>query len=610
MSFLEKNINTIKEYKPEIYDGLNKILKDKNHSSEAFKLIDTKKGSKTVEIKKNGETVRLNSLYNPKKEAERWVKQYDFDNIGVSLVMFGLANGVFANAMLSNLKKDSLVFIVEPDISLFVYCLENFDMTNVLSDTRLHLYIDRINYSDFYFGMLQHFHWSMLPTMIVCVYPGMDKIYKHETEEFFADVQKMYTAESSANYTAGYLSRLCTENTIKNMHFIKKSNYVSELSEVLPADVPIIIVAAGPSLDKNIDELKRAKGKAFILATDTAVKFLLAHDAPFDAIVTLDARKNPAHLSDERCFGYPMFTIMDARNSILEMNNGRKIWINGSAFLSTLYLKHNKKFDEYISGGSVATAAFNIAKAMRAKTIVLIGQDLAFSGDSTHAGGVANHADDKKNGIVYVEDINGNQIKSRGDWLIYIDWFNSAIEEIKENVDVIDATEGGAKLKGSKIMKLSDVIDNYCKDDFDFSSILKNIKPTFSGADYNQIKDELLHLDKELVNIEIYAKDGEKAAEEMTSLIKSGKINPKKENRCLKTVKKANNFISKQMIYTILDDYIAGDLNEKLMDINCLTDDENENVIKTYDIAKFTFEAILKGVKTIKPILEEALKSV
>lgn len=610
MNFLENNIGLIKDLRPAIYEKLNKIISEKKYSFSDFSLLDTKRGIKTIEINKFGKGVRLNSLYDPEKEAERWVKQYDFNNIDISVVMFGIANGVFANVMLNNLKDNSPVFLFEPDNSLFIYCLENFDMSSIISDGRVRLYIDGINANELYFDLIQFIHWTMVPTQIACFYPGMDNIYYEKAKEFAEVMQKFYSAENSVNYTASYLAAICTSNVINNLHFIKDSNYITELIGILPDDVPVIIVAAGPSLDKNIDELKRAEGKAFIIATDTAVKFLIAHDVNYDAIITIDPRKNLNHLSDKRCFEHPIFTLMDAKNEILEMNQGRKIWINGAGFMSVLYSKYGLIFDEYISGGSVATAAFNVARSMGAKRIVLIGQDLAFSGDSTHAGGVANHADDELNGIEYVEDINGNKVKSRGDWVIYIEWFNSAIEELSGSVEVIDATEGGAKLKGSKIMKLSEVIDKYCISDFHFQEVLADIAPTFSEEDYEIVKANISHMQKELVNIERYAKDGMSASEDMIGIVKSGKISPKKEGRCVKTVKKANNFIAKQLVYSIIDDYIAGDLGEKLKDINCLTGDENENIIKTYDMAKCSFEAILKGVKEITPMLENALKKI
>ena len=411
MDFLEKNIELLKKLRPGIHERIDKVISEKKYSFECFSLLDTRKSIQAIEINKFGEKVRLNSLYDPEKEAEHWAKQYDFNNIGVSVVMFGIANGVFANTMLNGLKDDSIVFLVEPDVSLFIYCLENFDMSNIISDERVRLYIEEINANDLYFDLIQNIHWTMIPTQIACFYPGMDKIYCEKAKEFAQLMQKFYSAENSVNYTASYLARMSTRNVINNLHFIKESNYMPEFSGILPDDVPVIIVAAGPSLDKNIEELKRAEKKSFIIATDTAVKFLIAHNVHYDVIVTIDPRKSLNHLSDERCFSHPIFTIMDAKNEILEMNQGRKIWINGAGFMEALYIRYGLTFTGYISGGSVATAAFNVARAMNAKRIVLIGQDLAFSGESTHAGGVANHSDDDRNGIVYVEDIYGNQIK-------------------------------------------------------------------------------------------------------------------------------------------------------------------------------------------------------
>ena len=50
-------------------------------------------------------------------------------------------------------------------------------------------------------------------------------------------------------------------------HYLKKRLAEEDLS-----DVPAIIVAAGPSLNKNVQELKQAKGKALILVVDAALR--------------------------------------------------------------------------------------------------------------------------------------------------------------------------------------------------------------------------------------------------------------------------------------------------------------------------------------------------
>ena len=62
-----------------------------------------------------------------------------------------LANGAFANAIMNKMKDDAILIIMEPDVSLFIFCLNNFDMTGIISSDRVELYIDRINDENFYF---------------------------------------------------------------------------------------------------------------------------------------------------------------------------------------------------------------------------------------------------------------------------------------------------------------------------------------------------------------------------------------------------------------------------------------------------------------------------
>ena len=53
-------------------------------------------------------------------------------------------------------------------------------------------------------------------------------------------------------------------------------------------------------------------------------------------------------------------------------------------------------------------------------------------------------------------------MKTRADWLNFINWFENAVERVKGKTDVIDATEGGAKIAGTLIMPLRDAIERYC----------------------------------------------------------------------------------------------------------------------------------------------------
>ena len=116
MQYINKNFQNMEEYRPALYEKIKEKYDAEKFNFDRFNLVETRDGSKTVEIIDEGKKIRLNSIYSPKKEAERWIKQYNFEHISSSVVMFGIANGIFANTILENTKDDAVIILVEPDI--------------------------------------------------------------------------------------------------------------------------------------------------------------------------------------------------------------------------------------------------------------------------------------------------------------------------------------------------------------------------------------------------------------------------------------------------------------------------------------------------------------
>ena len=197
MEYLEKNLEKLRKYRKYFYEKLIDIMQKGDLKYDRFNILTTRDGDKTIEIAVGNERHRLNSLYSPKKEAERWADKYKFNNINTSVVMFGIANGVFARAILDKLKKDAVCFLVEPDLSLFVYCLKNFDMRDIISDARVHFFVDTINYEDIYFSFLNTITEVMLPNQIVCTYPEMDRIYGDKAQNFMEIIKNCYGVQLS-----------------------------------------------------------------------------------------------------------------------------------------------------------------------------------------------------------------------------------------------------------------------------------------------------------------------------------------------------------------------------------------------------------------------------
>lgn len=609
MDYLEKNMSVMKNIEFKLYEELIKILDDKEYNYDNVREIDTKDGNKALEIQKDGNNYRFNSIYRPLNEVQRWISQYEFQNLDISVIMFGMGNCLFVREMLKKLKNDAKVFLYEPDISIFLYVINNIDISDILIDKRINLFVNNINYKQFLDCLQNNIEWKTLSTQIVCHHPVYDKIYLEDYLQFLKIIHEENNLAIVNLNTEKHMSVTIADNAIKNLRYIKESNYVSEFIGKIPEDVPAIIVAAGPSLDKNIDELKNAEGKAFILATDTSVKYLLKHNINFDAMITLDAKKAKGHLKNEKCHNIPMFCVLEANNKFMQMHTGRKIWFRGSVYMYDLYNQFNCRFPIYNSGGSVATAAFSVCVSMKFKNIVFVGQDLAYSDNVTHAGGIVRNIPGDENGRKLVESIDGGNVWTRYDWLIYLKWFEDSIAEVKD-INVIDATEGGALIHGSTVMRLSEVIDKYCKKDFLFAKLLENMPYTFTGSRYDEVQNKMLCLKKEFAESRKKAKEGIKAANELIKIVNSGKQNTKSEHNNLKKINKINKFIGDQSAYSILDIYITKHIANDIQKINNLTENEDENMKKTLEISISTYKAIIEAVDTLTPALEETLNNI
>ena len=190
------------------------------------------------------------------------------------------------------------------------------------------------------------------------------------------------------------------------------------------------------------------------------------------------------------------------RKSIAE-KYGRDIFYYG-----TFYSQWNKVLKEQLgysipsfpSGGCVSSEAFGLALYLGFRTLVLIGQDLAFTGGNTHTkeATVGRTLSDEKyiqnRRIVEVEGIDGTMLETDFQMWFYKQWFEKVIKMNQDQIKVIDATEGGAKIEGTIIQTLEETIEKECKQYVDFYEIEKQIPPAFLP----QEQKELLHKLREM----------------------------------------------------------------------------------------------------------------
>ncbi len=583
------------------YSGIAESIQKEEKCKIEIESVETKEEAHALVVNKEGEKVRLNSAYRPLQEATRWAEQYEFQNIDINVLMFGLGNGIFVRELLNRLSEGRHLFIVEPCKELFSFVLEKEDISDILEDKRLHLYVGSEYEEDMKDEAGDVVNWDNLSTQIRCEHPGYQKLFHEEYHHFWDVVDRINNVVVTKANTNAYFAYQAVDNVLYNLSFVKSSNYITELIGEISEDIPAVIVSAGPSLDKNVEELKRMKGRAFIIATDTAVRVLEDRGLPYDCIVTVDPAKPAWYLKDySGCYDKPLFLCAEAQKEITEFHTGRKIWLPDSVYLSSIYEKYGYYSPTYKSGGSVATSAFSVAEMLGLKNIVLIGQDLAFMGESTHAGGHEDHIMNEEEGICMIDGVYGEQVRSRRDWVYYLQWFEEMIQAHPE-LNVIDATEGGALIHGSKVMRLSEVIEEYCKEEFSFADFMESLPGTFEVNDYEPIEKEIIGLEKGFRNIIYKAKEGLKVTDEFIQ--KAYSLSDKRHDRLIKEIRKANNYIWRQPGYELVDTYSADMAVGELKDINCITGDPVQDEINSVKSAKLLYEGFIEAAEQLQKLL-------
>lgn len=607
MSFLKSNLKALEVHRNSLFHKLkDKVSEEGYQNSDYIQIVEARDGTMALSLNMKDQKYNLNSLYNPVMEANRWSKQFNFKNLSTVITMFGFGNGYFARELMLKLKEKDFLIIYEPSSQVMVKALEYFDLADLICNEKVILLLDEMNGTEFINVLKWCLNWMNLNSQITCNHPQYDLIFKESYNSFLKTLEDYKNGIMVNENTNAATSKLITQNTLKNFIFLKNCNIITDLIDLIPTEIPAIIVAAGPSLDKNIFELKEAKGKSVIFAVDTAVKYLLKNDIIPDFIVTLDPKKSLHHLSDPRCNIIPLICRIEARTEILQRNENRIIFFNMEGYTAKLMHEVGKDTGWYRSGGSVTTGAFSVCKTLGFRTIILIGCDLAYDGKSTHAGGMIVDVSEAGRYLETVKDIYGNDIKTRYDWFIYLKWFEEAIS-LLEDGKVVDATEGGARISGTKLMTLKESILQYCLKEINVDKIITKLPPTLSFEKLQAVR-ELIHMDlSELIEIRKKANNGIAICDRLINKYNKSIQETKSSIDKNELLKQINVFIESKRVYVLIDWDIAQDTFSFITDLYVRADNEKNDKINTYEKAKSLYTSIVKAADRIFPMLEGAL---
>ncbi len=604
MNIYERNKKVLNEKYPSLFEELEKEIE----SNKPQLVIEEKmalNGEPILMVQKDSKIVRLNSLYNPSHEARIWSEQYKQDNYEQIYILFGLGNGYSLRALRNQVKGKFCIIVYEPSYEIFHFSMEHYDFTDILDDPNILYVVNGINTFHFTRVISNVVQWNNALAQNLCVTNGYLQLFIKELDFVMEELRENYINVVSNRNTMVRFGKSAVFNSIENLKYIHTSNNVLEFQGEIPEDVPAIIVAAGPSLDQNVEQIKKAKGKAVIISVDRALDTLLAHNIMPDFSVTIDPEKPPRFYDNPVTWEIPLFCALSANRSIISRHKGRKI-IFGSDALGDQFYKHlDQKFHKGAYGGSVATAGMTVALAMGIRNIILVGQDLAYKDGFTHAGGVKIPDSVEQSELVKVEGIHGEELYTGRDMYGYILWFQHAIVTLKDKIQVIDATEGGALIKGSKIMTLEDAIEEYCIGTFDGEKLLEK----YTVLDVEKRYHVSLELLKEAITkLEEFYRGSSKAEKLCTDLIANIIKYSGLNNKGLQLshqLSALNQIMVEMFIYPLVEVYAFDTSVIEMTEVNKMAKEEIYNQRQTFEMSRKLYEINKGACKEIIQYMKE-----
>ncbi len=482
----QKNLEVLHREYPKIADGLEEVEEEVD-----YEILSAKNGDKTVNLKLAEKENLLHSKYNPRKEAARFLD----DKLDISLekldiiIVMGMGLGYNVLELFERIKnKDIKLVVIEKKGSLFKEALRYNDFTSLFAHQNVDFFvvkeIDDNQLSKFIKFKLPNFIFIDIKFIPWTPIFKLDPQFYDKVKDELSEIANLLTRNRATTLKAGKEWNINSLHNLQDIIVNPGFNYLENLFE----DQPVVVAAAGPSLNKNVEQLKEMKDKVIIISVSMALNTLLAHDIIPDIIILIDSTKKLIEVFeglDKKKFSDTVLAFPGLiQPQIIQEWPGPKIvtTIDQSEIITAWLEKYIDDKGRIISGGSVSHSAFGLAYSLGGNPIIFVGQDLAFSNGRTHSKGsiVEQSVEDSKKEspqrkYFKIEDINGDMIWTRNDYYNYLRWFNNNLPELKkkeEALDIIDATEGGARIEGTEVMELKKIAEEYCNGTVEAKRIL------------------------------------------------------------------------------------------------------------------------------------------
>jgi len=449
---------------------LNRLTAIENSEPTGNVIVElAKTGVPTLKIAIDSRTQYVHSKYDPEKDAERFVSK--FENETYKHVLFVGTGLGYHIKKFTEKHPDTKFSIYEPDEEVLLTYLTHtkLDLLPVQNLAQIFTGTETDNITNKMHQLLQ----SSKGILQIITLPIYERIYGEQINVIMKKTLETLKDKSSSLVTDFFFQQRWTLNSIKNFPTVLKTpNILHDIDKSSFKGKPAIIVAAGPSLNKEFENLRYIKehGLAYIFSVGSAINALIEHGIYPDAACTYDpSERNQVviqRIKDDNITEIPLVFGSSVGFETLEDYPGKMLhMIMSQDTIAPQLLDTQQEIDVVIDAPSIAVVTFQVLNRLQCNPIVLVGQNLGFQDNKRYAAGidydfVENElSEEEKKEVLTVKDVYGNGIQTN-------EGFNRMRQQLELHIgmaigrEVINTTTGGAHIEGTKFIPMDELISN------------------------------------------------------------------------------------------------------------------------------------------------------
>lgn len=449
---------------------------------------------KMINIEKQETQVTQVTLYSePFEKDEVWLEAVrgSVENQGI-ILLYGFGQGI-GIADLIEMYPERLLFVYEPNEENFRVSLKEMDLRIILESPNLYfLAVGENQLKSLFYSICTHMRNDM-------AFIALRHYLEVESDEDMlrnlkSDLEKYSNTFDSNRATQNVYRHDWVRNSMYQIAGMLSSPRIKDLYKTYE-NATIIIIASGPSLQIDIEWVKRIKEHVLIISAGSSIQALVKNGIQPHLATILDGGEiNNKVFSDPNALVAPLLYTSSAYYEISDKKDKFKIHsIIKNDEVSQYYMGVDKSQAEISPTTTVTGTAIQAACWLGAKRVVMMGQDLSFPGDKYYSDGVG-HIDSEAVGYLVKEsqdtvlNVQGTYNATNSSFMGMKGGLESLIAAFPD-IEFINSTRNGAVIEGSVWKPIEEVYELVSHENIDGDAVRDLLEKKGSTIDVEAIKE-------------------------------------------------------------------------------------------------------------------------